>query len=395
MKLLFSSNDFSGCKQLRTIGHLCTRSLAVLACCLGVALSEGQVANGLATGPFNIVPVGQAAGSKVPSDDFAAINPSVTYNSNNVDSYSGQFTAPDRADGQIAQSRRGHGPSLSGLSCSSASVTGAGSDTCTVTLSSAAGSSGLSVSLASNSGAATVPAVAQIRPFAISAGFTVSVLAVTIAQKVTLTASAGGVSKSFALQLNPVATTVPTLSINPTNLVFGNVTINTATAQPVTLTSTGTGPVTISSATLSGAGFTVSGVTFPVTLNPNLALTLEVQFDPSTAGASTGQLTITSNSSTNGTAAISLSGIGEVAQHQANVSWNAPAGSADPITGYHIYRSAGGSNTYQLLNSSVDTQTTYVDSTVQSGSTYNYIVKSVDSAGIESVPSSQVSAAVP
>ena len=100
------------------------------------------------------------------------------------------------------------------------------------------------------------------------------------------------------------------LTISAASLTFGDVTVNTPSTQPVTLTSTGTAPVTISSATLSGAGYTVSGVTFPVTLNPNQAMTLNVQFDPTTAGAATGQLAIQSNSSTNSTAVINLSGTG-------------------------------------------------------------------------------------
>jgi fibronectin type 3 domain-containing protein len=150
--------------------------------------------------------------------------------------------------------------------------------------------------------------------------------------------------------------------------------------------------VTINSATLSGTGFTMSGATFPVTLNPNLAITLDVQFDPATAGAVTGQLTVQSNSSVNGTVAISLTGTGVA--HYVDLSWDAPGGSADPVAGYHIYRSTGGS-TYQLLNSSLDTQTTYVDSTVQSGQSYDYIVKSVDSSGVESTSSNQAAATIP
>jgi len=139
----------------------------------------------------------------------------------------------------------------------------------------------------------------------------------------------------------------------------------------------------------------MSGATFPVTLNPNLAVTLEVQFDPTVTGAASGQLTIQSNSSTNATAVISLSGTAETVIHQVDLSWDAPSSSADPIVGYNIYRSPGGSSTYQLVNSSVDSQTTYVDSTVQTGLTYDYYVESVDLAGVESVPSNEVAATVP
>jgi hypothetical protein len=164
---------------------------------------------------------------------------------------------------------------------------------------------------------------------------------------------------------------------------------------PVTLTSSGTAPVTINSATLSGAGFKMSGATFPVTLNPSLAITLQVQFDPTATGAVTGQLVIQSNSSTNGTVTIGLSGTGESASHQVTLIWDAPSSSTDPVAGYHVYRSNGGSSAYTLLNSSVDTQTTYVDTNVQSGATYYYIVKSVDAAGVESTASNGATATIP
>ena len=194
---------------------------------------------------------------------------------------------------------------LSALSCSSASMTGSGSDSCTVTLTAAAGSGGLSVGLTSSNAAVTVPATVVVPANASSVGFTATVASVTTAQAVTLTASAGGVSKTFALQLNAA---VPTLTVGLTSLAFGNVTVNTASTLPVTLTSTGTGPVTINSAALTGTGFTMSGATFPVTLNPTQSVTLHVQFDPATAGAATGQVTIQSNSSTNGTAMIGSDG---------------------------------------------------------------------------------------
>jgi hypothetical protein len=187
----------------------------------------------------------------------------------------------------------------------------------------------------------------------------------------------------------------PQLTLSATTLTFGNVTVNTPSTQSVTLTSTGTAPVTINSATLSGAGFTMSGATFPVTLNPNLAVTLEIQFDPTVAGAVTGQLTIQSNSTTNVTAMITLSGTGQnAAPHEVDLSWSAPASSTDPIVGYNIYRSTGSSG-YQLLNPSVDSQTTYVDNSVQTGLTYDYVVESVDAEGVESVPSNEATATVP
>jgi Abnormal spindle-like microcephaly-assoc'd, ASPM-SPD-2-Hydin len=121
------------------------------------------------------------------------------------------------------------------------------------------------------------------------------------------------------------------LTVSPTSLAFGNVTVNTPSTLPVTLTSTGTAPVTVNSGTLTGTGFTMSGATFPVTLNPGLAVTLDVQFDPTATGAATGQLTIQSNSSPNATVVISLTGTGE--SHQVDLNWDAPSSSPDPIVG--------------------------------------------------------------
>jgi fibronectin type 3 domain-containing protein len=123
--------------------------------------------------------------------------------------------------------------------------------------------------------------------------------------------------------------------------------------------------------------------------------TLEVQFDPTAAGAATAQLTITSNSSTNGTVVIPLTGTGTAASYAVDLSWDAPSSSTDPVAGYNVYRSPSGSSTYVLLNSSVDALTTYVDSTVLDGTTYDYIVESVDSSGVESVPTSPITVPIP
>lgn len=191
----------------------------------------------------------------------------------------------------------------------------------------------------------------------------------------------------------PPGAGLSTLGISATSVPFGNVVVNTPATQSVTLNSTGTAPVTISAATLTGVGFTMSGVTAPLTLNPGQAATLNVQFDPAATGAATGLLTIISNSSSNGTALVNLSGTG--VSHEVDLSWDAPSKSAEPVAGYHIYRSASGNAAYQLLNSSVDSQTTYMDTTVQSGLTYDYVVKSVGSSGTESSPSNTTSVTIP
>jgi hypothetical protein len=170
--------------------------------------------------------------------------------------------------------------------------------------------------------------------------------------------------------------------------------VNSAATQSLTLTSTGTLAVTINSASITGAGFTIVGGSFPVTLTPNQSMTLQVQFNPSAAGSATGELTISSNSTTGSPAVVSLSGTGMAVAHEVDLSWNPPGSSPDPVAGYNVYRSIG-SGAVTLINTSIDTQTAYVDSAVVSGTTYSYLVKSVDNSGIESIPSNQVTVTVP
>jgi fibronectin type 3 domain-containing protein len=152
--------------------------------------------------------------------------------------------------------------------------------------------------------------------------------------------------------------------------------------------------VTVNSAAISGVGFTIVGGGFPVTLNPTQTLTLQLQFDPTTAGTLTGQLTISSNSTTGSSVVVSLSGTGTAVAQQVNLNWVAPASSPDPVAGYNIYRSVG-TGSFVLINSSPDTAVVYVDNTVVNGTSYNYQVTSVDSSGVESVPSNQMTVTIP
>jgi large repetitive protein len=81
--------------------------------------------------------------------------------------------------------------------------------------------------------------------------------------------------------------------------------------------------------------------------------------------------------------------------HQVTLTWDASTGSGEPITGYEIYRSTSGSAQYQLLNVSVDAQTTFTDTNVQSGMTYLYYVTAVDASGVQSAPSNIIAVAIP
>ena len=282
---------------------------------------------------------------------------------------------------------------LISFNCNQTAVTGAGSDNCTVTVSAAAASGGFAVNLASSNSAVSVPASVTVVAGSTTAIFTATVSAVNSAQTATLTASAGSVTEIFALQLG---TGVATLSLNATTIAFGNVNLNSPATQSLVLSSTGASAVTVSAATVIGNGFTISGAGFPISLTTNQTATLSVQFDPTVAGAASGTLTIVSTSLTNPIAIIGLSGTGVVeVPYQVNLSWDAPTSSPDPVAGYYVYRSPSGASTFQQLNIAAVTQTSYVDTGVQDGQTYDYIVESVDAAGDESAPSNTATIPIP
>ena len=110
-------------------------------------------------------------------------------------------------------------PVLSGLSCANGSMTGAGTDSCTVMLNAAAGTGGQAVSLSSNATAVTVPSSVTVAAGATSANFTATVSAVSTAQTATLTASSGGATKTYAISLGAA---VPTLTLSTGTVSFGD-----------------------------------------------------------------------------------------------------------------------------------------------------------------------------
>jgi hypothetical protein len=282
--------------------------------------------------------------------------------------------------------------SLAVLSCSSVSFTGAGSDSCTVTLSAAAPAGGVVVQLASSDTAVKVPASVTVPAGASSTTFTATVAAAWSSQTATLTAILGSTSKTFALTLNLAPYL---LSVSWSAVSFGDAALDSTVTRSTTLKSMGTGTVTVTSAKVAGAGFSLEGGSFPITLAPGVAVPLWLQFDPAQAGAATGTLTLSSSAFTGGTKVVSLTGTGLVSTYQVELSWIAPEDPPETIVGYHVYRATSGSSSYELLDSSIDTGTTYTDTTVTAGVAYDYYVESVDTAGNSSAPSSVFAISIP
>jgi hypothetical protein len=116
----------------------------------------------------------------------------------------------------------------------------------------------------------------------------------------------------LSIPLSGTGVTPGALGANPTSLVFGSVQVGNSTNLSETLTNTGGSSVTITQANLTGAVFSVSGLTLPLTLTANQSVTFTATFRPTSAGAASGSLSVVSNAS-NSTLNIALSGTGTAA----------------------------------------------------------------------------------
>ena len=123
----------------------------------------------------------------------------------------------------------------------------------------------------------------------------------------------------FFVALSLAQDAVARITTSSNSLSFGSVTVGTSLTLGVTLTNTGTRSVTVSQATVTGAGFSISGPVLPLTLNRFDNATFNVEFAPAVGGSVTGTLSIVTNTWWNSTISISLSGTG-VAQPTANLS---------------------------------------------------------------------------
>ena len=106
-----------------------------------------------------------------------------------------------------------------------------------------------------------------------------------------------GVMASCQMPSGSTSGATGTLVANPSNINFGNVQINSTQTQTETLTNTGGATVNVSAATVSGAGFSTTGLNVPTTLSAGQSLTFNVIFTPSASGAVSGSLTLTTNAS--------------------------------------------------------------------------------------------------
>ena len=216
--------------------------------------------------------------------------------------------------------------------------------------------------------------------------------AITGSATINFSAAGKAVPLTVSLSGNGVTAT-GTLQVSPTAMNFGDVLVGHSGSLSLKVTNAGNSALTTTRATVSGSGFSTIGALSGLTLQPGQSDSVTVVFQPAVKGNASGTISIQSGVTTT---SIALSGAGTTASssaHSVSLSWGA---SASPgVVGYYIKRGTTSGGPYSFLNSSPDAGDSYVDSTVQAGKEYFYVVVAVNSGGHQSESSEQVSATIP
>jgi hypothetical protein len=204
----------------------------------------------------------------------------------------------------------------------------------------------------------------------------------SVSGSVAITSNASNPTLSVTLSGSTIAQSQGTLSVSPVSV--GSITVGTSGTQTGTLTVTGAS-VSVSSVSLSGINpseFSVSGLSFPVTVTTSQPVPFTVNFTPGATGTASATASFASNASSSPSAA-TLTGTGAAAPvHSVSLSWT--ASSTTGITSYNVYRAVYGTSScgsYSNIGSTLGSSTAYTDSVVADGTTYCYATTAVDPSG--------------
>lgn len=159
------------------------------------------------------------------------------------------------------------------------------------------------------------------------------------------------------------ATSSGQLSMNPSGFAFGSVGVGSTAQIQGTLTAAG-GDVTVTGDTITGAGFGVNGIVFPLTIASGKSATFSVTLTPASTGSASGTLTLSNGTTTLSTANLSGTGSG-LAVSPSNLSFgqvmdgttsspqtmilNAVGGSVT-VTSDNVVQNGGGGSAFSITS---------------------------------------------
>ena len=196
-------------------------------------------------------------------------------------------------------------------------------------------------------------------------------------------------SMSASLAGTGATASKPELTISPSTINFGKVAVGGTATLTLGLHASG-GNVDVSSISSNSSQFSVQKIELPLAIPAGKEVSVNVTFTPKNDGNSSGALSFASNAADS---RVSEPVAGTGTAPYVSLSW--VASTSEHITGYNVYRSTSGSATPSKINSKLDADTAYTDSTVVPGHTYYYSTTAVNSSGKESAHSDRVEVAVP
>src|SRR5437588_718100 len=195
----------------------------------------------------------------------------------------------------------------------------------------------------------------------------------------------------FSFSVKVSATQQSGLAAIPSSNNFGTVPVGSSKTATETLSNTGNGKVTVSQVTITGAGFSLSGLNLPIALTSGQSYTFTVKFVPQTSGSASGSLSFKSNATTS-TTVEALSGSGTAGtSHSVALTWSPESA----VSGYNVYRGTKSGGPYSKINPVLDASASFTDTAVQAGYTYYYVTSAVSVSVLESKYSNQVKAVMP
>jgi len=149
----------------------------------------------------------------------------------------------------------------------------------------------------------------------------------------TLTVQGNDGAAPAVVSLSATAVTAaPGISLTPSSANFGSVAVGSTNSQTIQISNTGNSVLTITQASVAGSGFSTTGLTLPLSINPGQTSTFNAQYQPSAAGAASGGITIVSNAATS-PSVLALTGTGVAATQILSLSTNTVSfGSVDTGT---------------------------------------------------------------
>ena len=130
--------------------------------------------------------------------------------------------------------------------------------------------------------------------------------AASLSGSVTITSTATNSPATIALSGTGIQSQI---SVTPANVSFGNVTVGVSNTQSLTIRNAGTANLSVTQAALAGTGFTLSGLTVPLSVAPGGSSVFTIGFTPASASSFTGSLTLVNNTP-NSPLVVALAGAG-------------------------------------------------------------------------------------